>query len=55
MMTIDEVYAEPCHCILCPCCGGTGTVYSLDQSEPCEECSHGILETCESCQLLQEE
>lgn len=65
----DKVAAEPCRCVTCGDCGGSGNVWfsfggeylgnrrcdDLDSMEPCEDCGgSGIVETCDRCQLLME-
>jgi hypothetical protein len=63
-----KVAVEPCACVRCGACGGSGTIWldfrgrylgnsrcdDLDEMEPCDECSGGIVEVCERCQLLEE-
>jgi hypothetical protein len=54
MTAIEKVRAEPCRCISCGTCGGTGYIPSWDglDSDPCEDCNQGISETCDRCTLL---
>jgi hypothetical protein len=65
---IDKVRSEPCRCVRCGDCGGTGSIWvdhrgrylgshrsdDLDEMEPCDQCSGGIVEVCDRCQLLDE-
>ena len=55
---MKKVSAEPCHCVRCDWCGGTGMERCgdyLGSRETCDECGGlGIVETCDRCQLLQE-
>jgi hypothetical protein len=55
---MKKVSAEPCRCITCSFCGGSGRERCGDymgMSEPCEECGgRGIVECCDRCQLLEE-
>lgn len=52
------IRAEPCHCIRCGECFGTGRVRDLEDwsdlgYETCEECGgSGIVETCARCKLI---
>lgn len=64
---VTDLESEPCECVCCPICKGTGTVYYLlgeycgphhpcdDLAEPesCEECSNGVAETCDRCNQLE--
>lgn len=63
-----KVSAEPCTCVRCSACDGTGSYWvdiggryigshrsdDLSEMEYCEECSDGIVEVCDRCQLLEE-
>ncbi len=64
-----QLEAQPCECVRCPDCKGTGNVWfsfggkrylgahrsdDLDEMETCENCSNGILETCDRCAQLEE-
>lgn len=65
-----KVEAEPCRCVNCGECRGSGSVWfafggkeylgnsrcdDLDELETCEGCGgSGIVETCDRCQLLEE-
>lgn len=65
---IRKVESEPCRCVTCDSCGGTGSIWvdlhgnylgrhrsdDMDNPEPCEECRNGVVEVCERCQLLEE-
>lgn len=67
---MKKVASEPCWCVRCGECDGTGNVWfafggreylgrirsdDLDEMETCEECGgSGIHETCDRCQLLRE-
>lgn len=66
---MKTVAAEPCRCVPCGDCGGTGNVWfdfrgrylgnhrsdDLDDLEPCDSCGgSGITETCDRCQLLND-
>jgi hypothetical protein len=65
-----KVSDEPCGCIRCSWCAGSGSYWldmhgkylgqsrrdDLDELEICEECGgSGIVESCDRCQLLQED
>ena len=58
---IKQLESEPCTCVRCSFCCGTGTVYvdmsgaecpymfeDTDSPEPCEECRNGVVEICET-------
>lgn len=51
-----KVQAEPCRCVRCVMCSGTGTIdYDTrlgTNTESCEDCDNGIAEACGRCQLL---
>lgn len=54
---IAKVSKEPCRCVSCSMCNGTGRVRYGDymgESDPCEDCDNGITEVCERCQLMEE-
>ena len=57
-LTRDKVEAEPCECVYCSMCSGTGRERCGDymgDSDPCEDCGgSGISEACERCRYLQE-
>ena len=60
-MTTEELRKEPCRCVLCGECNGTGNVRIDDWSQPegydldtCDGCRGGIVEVCDRCQLLDE-
>ena len=64
----EKIAAEPCKCVSCSSCGGTGSVWftfdgkylgnhrsdDLDELERCEECHAGIVELCARCETLAE-
>ena len=65
---VDQLESQPCTCVQCPTCRGTGTVWfsshprrflgssrsdDLDELEQCEFCSNGILEICDRCAELE--
>lgn len=57
----DELNKQPCRCVRCGFCRGTGTIwvrtgfYPEDDSETCDECrGSGIAESCERCDLMDE-
>ena len=54
----DRVNAEPCECVSCSFCGGSGRDRCGDymgSSEPCEECGgSGITEACDRCRYLED-
>lgn len=58
MLTRESVAAEPCKCVRCSMCSGTGRIRVDDWSgydtEPCEDCNNGIVETCGRCEYLAE-
>ncbi len=56
-----KVEAEPCRCVTCPDCRGSGQIEFRTNSYPewdldtCDGCGgSGIVERCERCQLLEE-
>lgn len=57
-LTREQVNAEPCKCVRCSWCRGTGRYRGddiWDESEPCEECGGlGITEACGRCEYLEE-
>jgi hypothetical protein len=68
MSPIDKVSKEPCTCVKCTACGGSGYYYvdmggryvgahrfdDLHDTEYCEFCLEGISEVCARCQLLDD-
>jgi hypothetical protein len=48
---ITKLKADPCRCVRCAECCGTGTIYG---SEPCSMCRNGIIETCDRCAELDD-
>lgn len=53
------IEAEPCTCVSCGMCGGSGNIRfddpdsPFDELETCDECwGSGITEPCDRCQLL---
>lgn len=60
MNAIDrqKIAAEPCRCVRCSFCRGTGRYRDDDiwsEDGPCEECGgSGIVETCGRCEYLAE-
>jgi hypothetical protein len=54
-LSIDELNRQPCRCVSCSTCRGTGRLSMEDDySISCDECDGGITETCDRCQLLSE-
>lgn len=65
---MKQVSDEPCTCVPCSECGGSGSVWfdfaerylgnrrcdDLDNLEPCESCHSGIVEVCSRCELLED-
>jgi DnaJ-class molecular chaperone len=58
---IKQVSQEPCACVICPDCKGSGNIrvedpmnMPFDDLEPCDYCHGGISETCDRCQLLND-
>ena len=57
---MKKVCAEPCLCVTCTYCNGTGYIRYTpldqfnDETEPCDSCSGGVSEVCDRCQLLTE-
>ena len=56
---IAKVSKEPCGCVRCSLCGGTGRLrwsrplcVESWKEEPCEDCNGGITQICGRCQLL---
>lgn len=45
-----------CSCVMCSICGGTGDIRLSDglghydtETDPCDNCSHGVVEECDYC------
>ena len=57
-LTRESVAVEPCKCVRCVMCSGTGRIrvdhWSGYDTEPCEDCDNGITEVCGRCELLAE-
>jgi hypothetical protein len=64
---MEELEKKPCTCTCCDLCGGTGNIRvdhftglpsrgcdDMDELETCDQCSGGVLETCERCLEMQE-
>ena len=55
-LTRKTVAAEPCTCVRCCMCSGTGRIrvdhWSGYDTEPCEDCDNGITEPCGRCEYL---
>ncbi len=58
---IEKVQKEPCHCVRCGECRGSGNIevripsYSSEDLETCDGCGgSGIVQTCDRCQLLRD-
>jgi hypothetical protein len=57
-MSLDRatVESEPCRCVKCVMCSGTGRInvdhWSGFDTEPCEDCNNGIAEVCGRCEYL---
>jgi hypothetical protein len=65
---VKQLEAEPCKCIPCSHCDGTGSIYfdmkgryvgrhrfdDLCDAEPCDMCHGGIAAKCERCQQLDD-
>lgn len=65
---VVKLEAEPCTCIACSACHGTGTVYfdlsgrylgnsrmdDLAEADSCEFCRSGVSEECERCIQLND-
>jgi hypothetical protein len=65
---VIRLEAEPCECVSCGDCGGTGTVYydiggnyvgehmhdDMDSPESCDMCSGGTVDECDRCILLND-
>ena len=56
--TRDKVAAEPCRCVRCVMCSGTGKIrvdnWSGYDTEPCDDCDNGISEACDRCRYLSD-
>lgn len=67
--TIAKIDAEPCACVRCGDCGGSGSYYvdhrghflgqhrsdDMDDLEYCDGCGgSGIVEVCSRCELLRD-
>ena len=59
-MSKKELNAQPCDCITCGTCHGTGRMrdqYSepwVDEYQSCYDCDGGVTDTCDRCRLLIE-
>ncbi len=65
---VTKLAAEPCECVRCDACRGTGTIYvdfrgryiganitdDMDQPETCDMCRGGIIEWCDRCTSLND-
>ena len=65
---VKQIEAQPCMCVPCQECRGTGTVYwmfdeycgpdhpcdDLANPEPCPNCENGIIAMCERCADLED-
>jgi DnaJ-class molecular chaperone len=59
---IDSVQQEPCRCVYCGVCGGSGQIKVEDRSQPegwdldtCYACDgSGLEDVCERCLFLEE-
>lgn len=65
---VKNLEAEPCRCVRCEACGGSGTVYydiggryigrsridDLCEPESCDMCSGGIVDECDRCVALND-
>jgi hypothetical protein len=66
---MSALYKQPCCCVSCSVCGGTGNIRvrydalgrmsegygdDLDDLEPCDQCHGGVTEECERCIELNE-
>ncbi len=65
---VIKLEEEPCQCVSCSLCGGTGTVWfsfggkylgrtrwdDLDEAESCDNCHNGTIETCSRCEQLED-
>jgi hypothetical protein len=58
---VKQLEAEPCKCIRCPNCNGSGDydawghyVDDMDDPEPCDMCRGGITEECDRCTALND-
>lgn len=57
--SLKRLYAQPCRCVSCATCHGTGEVmtfsYEVDEFERCPDyCSGGITEVCDRCAEIEE-
>lgn len=64
---VTTLEAEPCTCVRCTACNGSGTIYfdmrgryigrhmidDLCETESCDMCSGGIVEPCDRCMALE--
>lgn len=66
---LTKLEDQPCKCVSCPECNGTGTVYfemagrkylgsslcdDLDEIESCDMCRSGYVEECARCAQLRD-
>lgn len=55
-----QLLAEPCECVSCADCGGSGRMdretgsFPEWEPEPCDMCSGGVVEVCDRCCQLEE-
>ena len=60
-LSLGELKREPCRCVICGDCNGSGQVrvrtggFPEWELETCGTCyGYGTVETCDRCQLLEE-
>jgi hypothetical protein len=58
---IERLNKQPCECVVCSLCRGTGNYPIYDRTQPeefdleeCDQCRNGIRETCERCLEIEE-
>jgi hypothetical protein len=65
---LTKLESEPCTCLTCGECKGTGNVYwflgkycgphhpgdDLANLEPCDSCHNGVIELCDRCAALED-
>lgn len=58
-LELDALYAEPCQCVSCGDCGGSGKIwveqFGIEEPERCDTCDgSGLTEVCQRCMDIEE-
>lgn len=56
---LRALYAQPCKCVRCGTCGGSGNIWveylGVDELERCpDDCENGLSEVCDRCMDIEE-